>query len=46
MDDRGESSGKFRSGRKIDDASVTLDNGGFSYFKNACSALTNVSASP
>jgi hypothetical protein len=46
MDDRGESSGKFRSGLKIDHASVTFDYGSLSDFKKACSALTNVPASP
>jgi hypothetical protein len=46
MDDRGESSGKFRSGLKIDHAAVTLDCGSFSDFKNACSALTNVPTRP
>ncbi len=38
MDDRGESSSKFRSGLKIDTASVTLDYGSFSDFKDVCSA--------
>jgi hypothetical protein len=42
MDDRGESSGKFRSGLKIDHASVTLDYGNFSDFKKACSSSANV----
>ena len=46
MDDRGESSGKFRSGPKIEHASVTLDYGSFSDFKSACSALTNVPTRP
>lgn len=46
MDDRGESSGKFRSGLKIEHASVTLDYGNFSDFKKACSSLTNMPASP
>jgi hypothetical protein len=46
MDDRGASSGKFRSGLKIEHASVTLDYGSFSDFKDACSALTTVPARP
>ena len=46
MDDRGESSGKFRSGLKIEHASVTLDYGSFSDFQNACSALTNAPTRP
>jgi hypothetical protein len=46
MDDRGALSGKFRSGLKIDHASVTLDYGSLSDFKNACSALTKMPASP
>jgi len=46
MDDRGASSGKFRSGLKIGHASVTLDYGSFSDFQNACSASTNVPARP
>jgi hypothetical protein len=41
MDDRGESSGKFRSGLKIDNASVTLDYGSFSDFKDVCAAARN-----
>jgi hypothetical protein len=46
MDDRGEASGKFRSGPKIDHASVTFDYGSISDFKNACSGSTNVPAHP
>jgi hypothetical protein len=36
MDDRGRASGKFRSGLKIEHASITLDWGSFSDFKAAC----------
>lgn len=36
MDDRGRASGKFRSGLRIDHASIVLDEGSFSDFKAAC----------
>lgn len=43
MDDRGRASGKFRSGVKIEHASITLDWGSYSDFKAACA---NATASP
>lgn len=46
MDDRGEWAGTFRSGLKIERASVTLDYGSYSDFKNACSSAANVPARP
>ena len=38
MDDRGEASGKFRSGAMIEHASVTLGYGSYSDFKAMCAA--------
>ena len=46
MDDRGEASGKFRSGVIIEHASLTLGYSSYSDFKNACSSATNVPARP
>lgn len=46
MDDRGEASGKFRSGVTIEHASLTLGYGSYSDFKSTCSTATNVPARP
>lgn len=40
MDDRGRANSKFRSGLKIEHASITLDSGSYSDFKAACSNAT------
>ena len=42
MDDRGEPGSTFRSGLKIEHASVTLDWGSYSDFKATCSSATSV----
>ncbi len=44
MDDRGEYSSTFRSGVKIEHASVKLDWASYSDFKAACAASSNVAA--
>jgi len=41
MNDRGSYAGLFRSGLKIEHASVTLDWGGYSEFKAACASAAN-----
>jgi len=46
MNDRGEFSSKFRSGPKIEQASVTLDYGSLSDFKNMCATATTFPARP
>jgi hypothetical protein len=46
MNDRGESSSKFRAGPKIEQASVTLDYGSLSDFKNMCAGATTFPARP
>jgi hypothetical protein len=43
MDDRGRASGTFRSGLKIDKASVTFNRSSYSDFENACEAEKNFS---
>ena len=43
MDDRGEFAGTFRSGLKMDHASVTFDWSSYSDFKNACASETSFS---
>jgi hypothetical protein len=44
MDDRGRSSGTFRSGLKIEHASVTFDWGRYWSFRNVCATAWNVAA--
>jgi hypothetical protein len=44
MEDRGEPGRTFRSGLKIEHASVTLDWGSYSDFKAVCSSQTNSAA--
>jgi hypothetical protein len=44
MDDRGSCSNAFRSGLRIENASVTLDWGSYSAFKAACASATNLPA--
>ena len=46
MDDRGEASGKFRSGVIIEHASLTLGYGSYSDFKAMCASASNVPAHP
>jgi hypothetical protein len=41
MDDRGRYGGTFRSGLKVEQASVVLDWGRYSYFKTMCASATN-----
>jgi hypothetical protein len=40
MDDRGQANGLFRSGLKVEQASITLDWGSYSDFKAACANST------
>jgi hypothetical protein len=44
MDDRGESGNRFRSGLRIDRASVSLDWGGYSDFKVVCASSADFPA--
>lgn len=44
MDDRGSIGDRFRSGLRIEHASVTLDWGSYSAFKSACASATNYPA--
>jgi hypothetical protein len=44
MDDRGSFAKTFRSGLKIEHASVTLDPGSYSDFKSACASAQEKSA--
>lgn len=44
MEDRGEPGSAFRSGLKIEHASVTLDWNSYSDFKTACASATNLPA--
>jgi hypothetical protein len=44
MDDRGSYSSTFRSGLRIEHASVTLEWGNYSDFKAACASATNLPA--
>ncbi len=46
MDDRNRASGKFRSGLKIDQASITLDSGSYSDFQSACANASPPSPHP
>jgi hypothetical protein len=43
MDDRGRVGGTFRSGLRMDHASVTFDWSGYSDFRKACASETNFS---
>jgi hypothetical protein len=43
MDDRGEFAGIFRSGLRMDHASVTFDWSSYSDFKSVCASETNFS---
>jgi hypothetical protein len=45
MDDRGSYSSTFRSGLRVDHASVTFDWGSYSVFKATCAEATNLPAS-
>jgi hypothetical protein len=42
MDGRGESSARFRSGLKVEHASVTLEWGGKADFDAACASMTSL----